>query len=97
MPNAAGVLLSTARRRFDATKLYVATGYGAGKTFATAAGGGEAGDAAGFGVLVLTMVERLPTGAQSVVQRQPAGQGWSISMDAGQAGRPSRATNAMLG
>lgn len=68
--------------QFDQTKMYVATGYGAGHTYATATGGGEAGDAGGFGVLALTVVERLPTGAQSVVQRQPAGQGWSLAMDA---------------
>lgn len=50
--------------------LYVLTGYSAVNNFLTAAGGGEAGDAAGFGVAILGVVERLAAGDQIVARRR---------------------------
>lgn len=67
--------------RFDTSQLYGLTNYALANRYATTAGGGEAGDVAGFGVVILGVVERLPTGAQAIANRQTTGEGYGIEAE----------------
>lgn len=71
----------------DQSKMYVLSGFSAANTYKSPAGGGESGDAAGFGAILLGVLEQIPaTGTQGIALRQPAGQGYSINFDASSPG-----------
>lgn len=67
---------------FDASKLYALNAFSGTDYYATQVGGGEAGDAAGFGALVLIRLSALSGVARYLFNRSNAGNaGWLVWID----------------
>lgn len=66
---------------FDTSKTYALTNYQTSNRYTTPAGGGEAGDVGGFGMLVLGILEKVPATTQTIAGRVTGTSGYIMSTD----------------